>query len=795
MGAVADLNREPMPCATLQALRDLVVQLPVAVALLDPDMRYVAASAPFLRDFRARDIRGRGDRHLFPRDIERWQRAYRRCLRGRIERCEEDLFELADGSPHWRSWEARPWRDEAGRIIGVLLHSENVTERKLAREAAEAAERERDTEIDVSDRLRRLAHRTVCDAELPALLLEILDTGMAITAADFGTMQLVDPDRSTLSIAAQRGFCPAWVQFWNGAGQHLGSSGACLARGERIVIEDVEQSEVLADPAALRSLLEAGVRAVQSTPLVTRSGTVLGVLSTHHRAPQRPGDRVLGRLDRLARLAADCIESLQARAAQSRNEARLHALVSATSYALYIMSPDWSELRELRGQGFLVDKTRPSRNWLEEYIEPEDRAHVMQAVRTAIETRSTFALMNRVRRADGSIGWTWSRAVPLLDSRGEIIEWFGAASDMTEQMERKRAELELRTLNSQLEQLIDARTAALRRSEARLQAILDAISDAVVTVNESGQVMTFNRAAQRLFGYDSDEIVGRDFGVLFGSGDSSVHEAVIGSYTRARAQSIVGRERKLNALHRDGHRRPVALTFNAIDHLGLFAACIRDLAQTRALEDEVLNRALLEQQRIGQELHDGTQQELSGLGLLAHTLAERLSRGRMQDCAALAARIASGLSESAANVRRLAHGLVPFQLDASDLPWALTELAHRTSREHGIACVFASPEPVAVQDSQAATHLYRIAQEAVTNSVRHAEARRISVQLTQADGSIILQIADDGVGIELHSSSFRGAGMRLMEHRSSVLGGYLEVGRRDGGGTVIRAVIPSPEPA
>ncbi len=794
MSAVADLSREPMPCATLQALRDLLVQLAVPVALLDPDMRYVAASAPFLSDLRVRDIHGRGDRQLFPLDIERWQRAYRRCLGGRIERCEEDLFELADGSRHWRSWEARPWRDEAGRIVGVLLHSENVTERKLAREAAEAAERERDTEIDVSDRLRRLAQRALCDADLPALLLEIVDTGMAITAADFATMQLVDPQSSTLSIAAQRGFCAAWVQLWNGAPRHLDASGAGLARGERIVIESIEHSALLADPAALRALLDAGVRAVQSTPLVTRGGTVLGVLSTYHRAAQRPGDRVLRRLDLLARLAADCIESLQIRAAQSLSEARLRAFVSATSYALYIMSPDLSELRELHGQGFLADKTRPSRNWLEEYVHPEDRAHVMQAVRTAIETRSTFALVSRVRRADGSLGWTWSRTVPLLDSRGEIIEWFGAASDMSEQMERKRAEFELRTLNMQLEQAIGERTAALRQSEARLQAILDATSDAVVTFNESGQVVTFNRAAQRLFGYEPGEIVGRDFGVLFNAGDSAVHEAVIRSYTRARSQSIVGRERKLNARRRDGRRRPVALTFNAIDHLGLFAACIRDLAHTKALEDEVLNRAMLEQQRIGQELHDGTQQELSGLGLLAHTLAERLSRDRLQDCAALAARIASGLSESAANVRRLAHGLVPFQLSASDLPCALVELAHRTSREYGIACVFASPEPVALQDSQTATHLHRIAQEAVTNSVRHAEAHRIWVQLTQADGSITLQIADDGVGIELNSSSARGAGIRLMEHRSSVLGGHLEVGRRDGGGTVIRAVIPSAEP-
>jgi signal transduction histidine kinase len=120
-----------------------------------------------------------------------------------------------------------------------------------------------------------------------------------------------------------------------------------------------------------------------------------------------------------------------------KSEERFRALVTASSEVMYRMSPDWSEMRQLRGGNFIADTEAPSRTWLQEYIHPDDQAHVMTAINEAIKTKSIFELEHRVMCKDGSLGWTHSRAVPLLDSNGEIIEWFGAASDITD---RKKAE-------------------------------------------------------------------------------------------------------------------------------------------------------------------------------------------------------------------------------------------------------------------------------------------------------------------------------------------------------------------
>jgi len=101
------------------------------------------------------------------------------------------------------------------------------------------------------------------------------------------------------------------------------------------------------------------------------------------------------------------------------------------------MSPDWSEMKYLVGRDFMADTAEPSRSWLDKYIHPDDQAHVMEVIQEAIRTKSTFELEHRVLRLDGTLGWTWTRAVPVLDERGEILEWFGTASDLTQEVEAR----------------------------------------------------------------------------------------------------------------------------------------------------------------------------------------------------------------------------------------------------------------------------------------------------------------------------------------------------------------------
>jgi PAS domain S-box-containing protein len=189
------------------------------------------------------------------------------------------------------------------------------------------------------------------------------------------------------------------------------------------------------------------------------------------------------------------IERKLAEAALRASEARLHALVTASSEVMYRMSPDWSEMRQLHGGDFIADTEEPTRNWLQQYIHPDDQPRVLAAIDEAIRTKSMFEMEHRVLRVNGSLGWTFSRAVPLQDANGEIIEWFGAATDITQ---RKQAE------------------EALRESEKRYKFLTESIDDLFVALDQDLRFTYWNRRTEELTGISAEMALGRTRSELFG---------------------------------------------------------------------------------------------------------------------------------------------------------------------------------------------------------------------------------------------------------------------------------------
>lgn len=144
----------------------------------------------------------------------------------------------------------------------------------------------------------------------------------------------------------------------------------------------------------------------------------------------------------------DVTEKRRAQEALHESEKRFRAFVTAGSDVVYRMSPDWSEMRQLHGRNLTAGTGNPGSRWLQEYIHPDDRPLVTATVNKGVRNKGMIELEHRVLRLDGSLGWALSRAIPLFDSNGEIVEWFGAASDVTE---RKRAEDKIRNQNLILE--------------------------------------------------------------------------------------------------------------------------------------------------------------------------------------------------------------------------------------------------------------------------------------------------------------------------------------------------------
>jgi PAS domain S-box-containing protein len=148
------------------------------------------------------------------------------------------------------------------------------------------------------------------------------------------------------------------------------------------------------------------------------------------------------------------------------SEERFRALVNATSDVVYRMSSDWGEMSELDGRGFVANTGKPRKDWLNDYIHPDDQLLVLQTIREAMRTKSMFELEHRVRRTDRTVGWACSRAIPVLDVNGEIVEWFGAASDVTA---RKEAEEKYRKLAETLDAEVRARTRKLEEQSNQVR--------------------------------------------------------------------------------------------------------------------------------------------------------------------------------------------------------------------------------------------------------------------------------------------------------------------------------------
>lgn len=169
-----------------------------------------------------------------------------------------------------------------------------------------------------------------------------------------------------------------------------------------------------------------------------------------------------GRLELIARVTSNLQLSRVRKETQQAvrlSEAKLRALVNATSDVIYRMSPDWTVMMQLDGRSFLKDTGMPLTNWDEKYIHPKDRDRVWQSIREAIRNRSMFQLEHQVIRSDGTLGWTFSRAIPIFDESGEIIEWFGAASDISDR----------KFYQTELEARVEDRTRALNKANSELQ--------------------------------------------------------------------------------------------------------------------------------------------------------------------------------------------------------------------------------------------------------------------------------------------------------------------------------------
>jgi PAS domain S-box-containing protein len=406
-----------------------------------------------------------------------------------------------------------------------------------------------------------------------------------------------------------------------------------------------------------------------------------------------------------------------------------------------------------------------------ELVHSEDRAPIEAAVEGALSAQRPYDSEVRIVRPDHSLRILHTRGRVIFDENGKPLRMFGTAQDITE---RKRVEEQLRASEERLR--FAAQAAGFGCYE------LDLVSGQAYRSPEYKAL--FELRPNDEFQLDADHLpiyVHPDDRAL-------VREATLesldpqGSGTQDVEYRILLPDGTMRWLLVRGHtffegegeaRRPVRAIGIALD-----------ITERKQLEQEILEISGREQRRIGHDLHDDLCQRLGGLQLLSGVLEKELAaEGYPQ--APQAGRISSQVHEALERARLLARGLAPVAVEEGGLTTALEELADNAAQLFHIRCEFRAELPVGVTDAGAATHLYRIAQEAITNAVKHGRAKRVLIDLTDAGDSFELKVIDDGRGFGRTKAPMAGMGLRIMKYRAAMLGATLGVHSTAGQGTTV----------
>jgi signal transduction histidine kinase len=218
------------------------------------------------------------------------------------------------------------------------------------------------------------------------------------------------------------------------------------------------------------------------------------------------------------------------------------------------------------------------------------------------------------------------------------------------------------------------------------------------------------------------------------------------------------------------------------------AALTEEMAERERLESELLDISEREQRRIGHDLHDTLGQHLTGAALAVQVLEEKLTTRGVPE-AADAGKAVELVEEGIALARKLAKGLHPIEMEAEGLMQALEELAATTSELFKVSCRVECDSPVLIHAAATSGHLYRIAQEAISNAVKHGKAKNIVISLETRDDGISLQVKDDGAGLPDVLPKDTGMGLRIMAHRASMIGAAFQARRDEAGGTVVWCML------
>jgi PAS domain S-box-containing protein len=392
-----------------------------------------------------------------------------------------------------------------------------------------------------------------------------------------------------------------------------------------------------------------------------------------------------------------------------------------------------------------------------------------ELLRKCSQQKPVFGRWHGIHK-DGSSVW--------LEIRAKLIQTPG----------EKRTNCVITLVN--IDKLKSAET-RLNHSQAIAESIFSTSRDAIFTTNCEGVILSANKAFMNMFGYCHNELIGENLNALMPFHYDFNPENKSEKYYETGKNNLLDKGRETQGLKKNNLMFPIELSLSEIfvDGNRILAGIIRDLSKRRELEHRLVEIGNEERRRIGRDLHDGLGQMLTGIRMLAESLARKLQANAVPGAEEVK-EIAEMINEADGIARSIARDMVQIEIEKKGLVVAVDELCRKIERMTGVTCKLNVVQDFEIENQSRALHLYRIIQEAVNNAVKHGKAGRIDIQILEHDHHLSVEIQDDGIGFSNHLSDQDGKGIQIMEYRAKMMGGKLDLLRTESNRTMVRCLIP-----
>ncbi|HEX3151551.1 MAG TPA: PAS domain-containing protein [Gemmataceae bacterium] len=512
----------------------------------------------------------------------------------------EEPFTGADGQKRIFLSTKSPLRDATGQVVGVIGVSRDITDRKRTDQRVRG-------DLQAMKLLRDIGQLcSRADSNLKDCLAATLDAAILFADADKGNVQVLQVDRDVLEISVYRGFTESFLKFFGRVRSgEFAVCGAAFQEQNRIVVEDVTRSELFRGQPALQVLLGEGVRAVQSTPLVSSTGKVLGMISTHWARPTKPDQRALGLIDLLARQAADLLERQNAEQALRASEQRLDLALNAAAMGVWqwdfaTNALTWDQ-RTYAIFGVDTAAFHPSLAALEQMIDPQDNAEARRLFEEACRGNGRYQLRFRISRPDGAERWLHNDILILRDDRGTPRRVVGTVQDITGAVEAEEA---------------------LRDRAGQLRFVTDNAPVMLVHCDARGRYLFVNEPYARRFGRRPEDCVGKQILEVVGKQAFASIQPFIDAALRGQR---VETEQLVHFDYGDHWMHWVYVPQR--DEYGVvtgFVAVIQDISARKQAEDD-LRHAKEAAEAASAALRDADRRKDEFLATLAHELRNPLA--------------------------------------------------------------------------------------------------------------------------------------------------------------------------